>query len=137
MLVLDASVAAAWIIGDQATDQTDELLVRARQATALVPALFRFETTNLVVTAERSGRMTRTQAASALELLAGDWIRVTDAGGGPSDWLALARRHQSANLSAYDAAYLAAAIGLGKPLATLDARLRLAAAAEGVEILPA
>ncbi|MDR0626871.1 MAG: type II toxin-antitoxin system VapC family toxin [Bifidobacteriaceae bacterium] len=137
MLVLDASVAAAWIIDDEATDLTDELLVRARQETALVPALFRFETANLVVAAERRGRMTQAQASQALDLLAGDWIRLADAGSGPSRWLELSRRHQSINLSAYDAAYLATAITAAVPLATLDARLRHAASAEGVAVLPA
>ena len=136
MLVLDASVAAAWIIDDVATDLTDELLVRARQETALVPALFRFETANLVVTAERRGRMTQAQATQALDLLAGAWIRLTDAGSGPSRWLELARRHQGLNLSAYDAAYLATAIAAAMPLAPLDARLRQAASAEGVAVLP-
>jgi predicted nucleic acid-binding protein len=137
MLVLDASIAAAWIIDDEAGDQTDELLVRARQDTVLVPSLFRFETTNLILTAERRGRMTQRQTVEALKLLASDWIRTTDAAGGPVQWLELARRHRDTNLSAYDAAYLAVAVTSGRPLATLDARLRQAATTEGVEVLPA
>jgi predicted nucleic acid-binding protein len=40
-------------------------------------------------------------------------------------------------LSAYDAAYLALALAARLPLATFDRRLRDAAKAEGVAVLPA
>ena len=43
--------------------------------------------------------------------------------------LTLARRHR---LTAYDASYLALAIQEGVPLASLDRRLKEAAAAEGI-----
>ncbi|WP_426239734.1 PIN domain-containing protein [Pararhizobium sp. DWP1-1-3] len=48
--------------------------------------------------------------------------------------IGLARAHQ---LSAYDAAYLALAITEGLPLATLDKKLRQAAAAEAVQLFSA
>ena len=48
-----------------------------------------------------------------------------------SDTLNLARGH---NLTAYDAAYLELAIRLGLPLATIDAKLKVAAENVGVTL---
>lgn len=129
--VVDASMAAAWILPDEANIHSDRLLSRLIEGTAAAPTLFWHETRNLMVTAERRKRI---DAGGALEYLseirslsirdcgAGDDRRIID--------LALAR-----NLTAYDAAYLALAVSERLPLATLDRKLAYAAEAEGVPVL--
>ena len=82
---------------------------------------------------ERRGRISQADSATFIGLLEGLPIRIDDE---TSDHamkasLALARAQ---NLSVYDAAYLELAMRRGLPLATLDERLKTAAAATGVSI---
>ena len=130
--VIDASVTMAWCFDDEATDDTEGLLEQLCSDQAVVPALWQLEVTNVLLVAERRGRITEAQAARFLELLLHLPILVD---GSPTDVtavLAAGRRH---SLSAYDAAYLVLAERSAVPLGTLDGRLATACRAAGVPLL--
>ena len=126
--VPDASIAAAWLLPDEEAAPADLALDRLAGETASVPSLFWHELRNLLLSAERRGRIGQHHADASMARLRRLPIRCP---GEAEDHhvLALARRHR---LTAYDASYLALAIREGCPLASLDRRLNDAAAAEGV-----
>lgn len=133
--VLDCSIAVAWCFEDEASDACDVLLEQVRDEGALVPSLWHLEIANVMIQAERRGRIMTADVSLRLELL-GDLPIVTD-DETPSralhEILALARAE---NLTSYDAAYLELAMRRGLPLATNDKRLRNAGAHTGVKIIP-
>ncbi len=126
--VPDASVAAAWVLPDEDAALADLALDRLDRETARVPGVFWHELRNLLLSAERRGRIDGRHADASMARLRRLAIRCP----GEADdrhVMALARNHQ---LTAYDASYLALAIREGCALASLDQRLNRAAAAEGV-----
>jgi predicted nucleic acid-binding protein len=132
--VLDASVTLAWCFEDEATPGTDGLLERLAEDAAITPSLWELEVVNVLLLAERRGRITESQATRFVALLTQLPIHVDPAGADMEGVLAAGRHH---GLTAYDAAYLVLAEREGIPLATLDTRLRDAARAAGVPVLGA
>jgi predicted nucleic acid-binding protein len=134
-LVLDCSIAVSWCFEDEASEACDALLERVRDEGAFVPSLWHLELGNVMIQAERRGRIMSADVSTRLELI-GDLPIVTD-DETPSralhEILALARAE---NLTTYDVAYLELAIQRGLPLATNDKRLRNACANTGVQIIP-
>jgi predicted nucleic acid-binding protein len=132
-IVVDASLTAAWFFDDEASAPTDVLLRRVLDEGAWVPPLWVYEVANVLIIAERRSRLTQSQVTRASALLDQLPIRV---GAGQADRSSLLATARQANLTAYDAAYLMLAKGLGLPLATLDKDLAKAARAAGVTTLP-
>jgi predicted nucleic acid-binding protein len=131
--VLDASVTAAWCFSDEATSASDMLRDSLAERSAIVPKLWHVESANLLLVAERRGRITAERCMELLELLDGLPIETVDEADrirGPV--LRLARDHR---LTAYDAIYLDLALQSGLPIATRDDDLRRAARAERVALL--
>ncbi len=133
--VLDCSVAMSWCFEDEAAEATDALLERARDEEAAVPSLWHLEVGNVLLQAERRGRVSSADVTTRLELL-GELPIATD--GETSlralrEILTLARAEV---LTTYDAAYLELAMRRGLPLATKDHALREAAQRIGVKLLP-
>jgi len=133
--VVDSSVALAWCFRDETTPETSQLLDTVGAEGAAVPNLFHLETTNVLLLAERRGRMSATDTADQIALLGSLPLEVDQltAEVAAHATLSLARTHR---LTAYDAAYLELALRLRLPLATRDASLAAAAAAAGVALLP-
>ena len=132
--VVDASVTAAWCLGDDASKAGDRLLERLAREGAAVPGLWRWEVANMLIFAERKNRTDAAAVAERLELLDQLPIEV-DAEGFLQAWsttLAIARADE---LTAYDAAHLELAIRRGLPLATKDRPLARAARQRRVELL--
>lgn len=131
-LVVDASVVAGWVLGDEANAYSDSVAsLIAEGCRPVAPILLTWEITNLLVTAERRGRLTSgssTEILIQLGSLPWDWEKPP--GFSPLLHL-LARRH---GLTAYDAAYLLLAQERDLPLATLDQALRRAAQAERLKL---
>jgi predicted nucleic acid-binding protein len=124
------------VLEDEASEVCDALLERVRDEGALVPSLWQLELGNVMVQAERRGRIMSADVSTRLELI-GDLPIVTDDATPQRalhEVLALARAE---NLTTYDAAYLELAIRRGLPLATTDKRLRNAGINTGVQIIPA
>src|SRR3954453_3270594 len=130
-LVLDGSLTLAWYFADEADPYADAVAQGLATREAVVPSLWRLEIANALVVGERRKRSTEAQAAvfvARLELLPIVVDDETDARAW-GETIRLARAHQ---LSAYDAAYLELAMRRGLPLASLDERLKAAAAVVGV-----
>jgi predicted nucleic acid-binding protein len=133
VVVIDASVAVASIIKEERTPELLALRGRIAAGGALVPGLWWLEVANVLLLAERKGRLARADRLDALDVWAAFPIS-TDPETAPRAWsdtLALAEAHR---LTVYDAAYLELALRAGRPLATLDRELRDAAAARGVPL---
>jgi predicted nucleic acid-binding protein len=130
--VLDASVALAWCFEDEATSQTDAVLDRLAEDSAVAPSLWELEVVNVLLLAERRGRLTESQTARFVALLSQLPIHINSAEADMGAVLAAGRHH---GLTAYDAAYLVLAEREGVPLATTDGKLRKAAQAAGVPLL--
>lgn len=134
--VLDCSVAMAWCFEDESAGYADAVLGALEGAEALVPGLWSLEVANVLLVAERRGRISEAAAARFVELLRGLPISIDgeDAGRALGNVLSLARER---SLSSYDAAYLDLAMREGLPLATLDQRLRESALRSGVQVFQA
>ncbi|WP_157270862.1 type II toxin-antitoxin system VapC family toxin [Azohydromonas aeria] len=129
--VVDASVAAAWLLPDEATGYTDAALAATADGEVWVPALWLLEIGNLLLTAQRRRRIDaakRTELAAAAAALR---LRIDREPVGLVELDALAARH---GLTAYDAAYLELALRRKVALATLDEALLAAMKIEGVAL---
>ena len=133
--VLDCSIAVAWLFEDEATPETDALLDRLKEDSALVPGLWHLELGNVLAQAERRKRISAARMAAHLERL-GRLPIVTDTETERRafrETLTLARTH---GLTTYDAAYLELAMRRGVELATRDKALMRAARGVEVQTLP-
>jgi len=133
-LVVDCSIALAWLFHDEATPKTVALLNRLATETALVPAWWFVEITNVLAMAERKARITPAQSDAFIADLSKLAIERDDEGTNRAftHLLALCRTHR---LTSYDAIYLDLAIRRSLPLATLDGDLRKAAKKLGIGLL--
>ncbi|HEX4075779.1 MAG TPA: type II toxin-antitoxin system VapC family toxin [Candidatus Acidoferrales bacterium] len=124
--VLDCSIAMAWLFGDQAPTKTAALLRRLGTETALVPAWWFIEVTNVLALAERKGRVASTQSDAFIADLGKLGIERDDEAPDRAftNLLTLCRAHR---LTCYDAMYLELALRRDLPLTTLDEDLRKAA----------
>ena len=134
-LVLDASIVGCWCFHDE-HDARAELawdLLESKGEHALVPLHWWFEVRNLVLQAQRHGRVTEDytmQFLHGLERFAINLAPLPDQGA----VFALARKHR---LTFYDAAYLELAQREGFALATLDEQIIRAAHSENVPLVNA
>lgn len=133
--VLDASVTVAWCFEDEATPESWALLDALENGTAFVPALWLMEVANILVCAERRGRITADKADGFFAMLRTLPIRVEplEHGHALDAVRALARAER---LTAYDAAYLELARRMKLPIATRDNDLCAAAQRQGVVLYP-
>lgn len=131
--VVDASVTTCWLMPDESDALASLAYARLDRSDFVVPAIWWFETRNVLVTNERRGRIAGADLALAHEILT-ELPVVIDREPNETQLVGLARRHR---LTVYDAAYLELALRRAVPLVTLDAALARAAAAERVELLGA
>lgn len=131
--VLDCSVSAAWFLQDETSARATNVFKRLRSEEALVPPLWPIEMANVLVVAERRGRISVADSQRAVELvLALPIVIEADDGTILKRLASVAREHR---VSAYDACYLELAHREGLPLATLDSRLTKAAKRTGIPLL--
>lgn len=129
--VLDGSVTLTWFFEDETDAYAESVENALARAKAFVPMIWWLEVGNAVVVGERRGRTSEAKATAFLSLLKRLPI-MADSETIVRAWresLSLARAHE---LSVYDASYLEVALRRGLPLATLDDKLKKAAAAVGV-----
>jgi predicted nucleic acid-binding protein len=129
--VLDSSLALSWYFRDEMDPYADAVAASFPAVRAAVPVIWPLEIANALLTGERRNRSTEAQATRWLAYLRSLPVAVDEETGDRawSDTLRLARGH---GLSAYDAAYLELSLRRALPLASLDAKLKAAAAAAGV-----
>jgi predicted nucleic acid-binding protein len=131
--VLDASVAMAWALPDEASAYSDLMLERLVAGKAWVPNLWPYELANGLLMAQKRSRITAAQRVAFVEQVLKLPIEVDH----PSTRAVLetlALLAEQYGLTAYDAAYLDLALRKGTPLITQDKALMLAAERAGVEI---
>jgi len=136
-MVLDASVAIAWCFEDESNAFTEAVLDQLPAGTkVLTPAIWPFEVANALLVAERRKRVTLAQATAMLQRIARLPISVDPIQPGLAfdQILSVARQN---GLTEYDAAYVELALREALPLATLDGKLRRAAARIGVTLVTA
>ena len=124
----------AWLFHDEATAKTAALLNRLATETALVPAWWFIEITNVLAMAECKGRITSNQSDAFIADLNKLGIERDDEGPDRAFTylLALCRTHR---LTSYDAIYLDLAVRRSLPLVTLDDDLRKRAKKLGISLL--
>lgn len=124
--VVDNSVVMTWCFQDQVDPYAEAVLDSLTEAGAVVPAIWPSEVINVLLVAERNGRLHEADSVRFVSLLGQLPIMVDRSW--PErlmkDLLAIGRTH---NLSGYDTAYLELAMRQGLPIATIDQRLLEAA----------
>jgi predicted nucleic acid-binding protein len=133
--VVDSSIALTWCFEDEASPETDDLFGRVRDDGAIVPGLWHLELSNVLLLAEKHGRISRTDIALRLELIADLPISV-DQETAPRSWREILTLARAEALTTYDAAYLELAVRRGLPLMTRDRELADAAKRLGLAVFP-
>jgi predicted nucleic acid-binding protein len=133
-IVLDSSVALAWVYSDETTAAVREVFDQLRESGAWVPGLWRLEVANILEMGVRRGRHDADFRDSTLADFALLPIQV-DPETDRHAWGATAKLAARHRLTLYDACYLELALRRGLPLATLDQDLRRAACAEKMSLL--
>ena len=136
LFVLDATVSAGWIFRDQADAYGDSVLSALRSGSCIAPALWKLETANILLTAERKGKISRMDSEHAVAALQDLPIEVASEDG--ERYLGAARDlGRNYPLSAYDAVSLDTALREGLPLATKAAALAKSIRAAGGAVFKA
>ena len=138
-VVLDASVAAAWLLPDEASEASRRVYVRTRRGSLVLhaPELWLWECGQIIAAAVKRRRLTADDALLTWSVLDAIRVRVELAAPAPAQVraaLVLALDH---GVSLHDAGYLWLASSLRLPLLTRDsvlARAARAAAVEGVDL---
>lgn len=130
MFILDCSVTMTWCFEDEQSDDSyaSQILTLLETESALVPRLWHLEVLNVLFVAERKRRIIAQDSDNFLSFLSTlpietDAMPVTIQ---DREIISLARKYQ---LSSYDTAYLALAVGEEVLLATQDRGLTAAAKA--------
>jgi predicted nucleic acid-binding protein len=133
--VVDSSIALTWCFEDEASPETDRLFERVRDEGAIVPGLWHLELGNVLLQAERRGRISSGDLALRLTLIA-DLPIVIDPETTGRAWREILSLARTEALTVYDAAYLELAIRRGLTLMTRDSELAAAAKRNGIIVLP-
>ena len=135
-LVIDASVALAWIYAREKVTEAecaDQVLQTIIEMATVVPPLWHIEIANALLVGERRKLITEAQTIDFLTRLSHLPINVDDAtpAARQDQVMALAREH---GLTSYDATYLDLALRTGAVLATFDVKLAEAMQRAGGEL---
>ena len=130
-MVLDASIALAWLFREEHCGLADQVIRDGLTSECAAPALFWLETANVLHVRLRRNKLSLEDRDAALRDLWDLTIASDTEAGRLPDIVALSDRH---SLTVYDAAYLELAKRLGGTLATLDAKLAAAGRAEGLDV---
>jgi predicted nucleic acid-binding protein len=133
-LVLDSSVALAWVYQDENSQLANDVQQRVVVDGASVPAIWRLEVANGLRTGIRRGRITQNERDHALSEFGRLNILVDDETDRHA-WGATLRLSDQLGVTPYDASYLELAQRLGLPVASLDIRLRAAARAADIQAI--
>lgn len=133
-LVLDCSVTVAWFFEDEFTPYSESIrqLVLQQATSAIVPAIWSSEISNVLFQAERRKRISTDKVNRALHVLSQlpievDYLPIGNMG----HVMHLCRKH---TLTSYDATYLELAIRKNGSLATQDKNLLQAAKTEAATL---
>jgi predicted nucleic acid-binding protein len=132
---LDCSATLPWLFASEATTATNRLLDDLTAgARAWVPALWHLELGNVLLAAQRRGRIDKAGIERFFSALAVYDIQV-DPKTVEVAWTKTFYLGETFGLTMYDAVYLELALRRGLPLATLDEQLRAAMRKAGGRLL--
>ena len=136
-VVLDASVAAAWLLPDQASEASRSVYVRSRRGSLELhaPELWLWECGNIVAGAVRRQRLGADDALLTWSVLDAIRVRVEFTAPAPAQARAALVLGLDLGLSLYDAVYLWLAKSLRLPLLTIDAAMAKAARSADVTVV--
>ncbi len=134
--VIDCSIALTWCFEDEASPETDALFEQVRDEGAVVPGLWHLELGNVLLQAEKRGRISARDVAARFELIAALPIYV-DQETTARAWREILTLARAQRLTVYDATYLELAARRSLRLFTLDGDLAQAAMRTGVIVVPA
>ena len=135
-LVIDCSVTMAWCFEDEGNELADKVLDHLADTEAWVPSLWAFEVANVLLVAERRGRLTPADSIRFVTLLSDLPISI-DGSAHERAFGPVLSNGRDLGLSAYDATYLELAMRLGAEMATGDEKLRAACRTSGVPVFDA
>jgi predicted nucleic acid-binding protein len=130
--VIDASVTGPLVLPDETQAMIPATFDLILHAALVAPLHWRFEIANLLLIAQRRGRINDAQRFTAIERLEQMDVAI-DVQSGDQAWLTSFDIAQSDGLTVYDAAYIELARRLGCGLLTYDRALAKAAIARGIE----
>jgi len=131
-LVLDCSAVVPWFLEDEANDWSELLLTDLPLYDLHVPALWHLEIPNVLLTAERRGRIS---ADTRLGLLARASRLPVSTDTYVVPLIEISRLAVEYGITTYDASYLELAARLNSTLATQDRALAAAAKRRSVNII--
>lgn len=133
MIVIDASIALAWCLGDDQDELAERVLARVVMEAAAAPAHWPMEVANGMWAAERRGRLQPADSERARRLLGDLDIEIV-----PVELAtvttAVLETARDLGLSVYDATYLDLARFRDVAIATLDEDLMRACRMSGVPL---
>jgi predicted nucleic acid-binding protein len=132
-LVIDTSAALSWCFEDEASPESDALFEQVRDEGAVVPGLWHLEVANVLLQAEKRGRIASSDVTMRLNLIA-ELPITTDNEMSARAWREILTLARVEGLTTYDAAYLELAIRRSLSLQTKDAALLDAAKRNGVSV---
>jgi len=132
-VVIDNSVVMSWCFEDEASQYAYNVLESLRYVRAIAPVIWPLEVGNVLVVAERKGRLQYVDCIQFWELLSELPIEV-DGQVSEKVMMNVYTLAREAQLSTYDASYLELAMRKKIPLATSDKALLRAARKFDIEI---
>ena len=134
--VMDASVTAAWLLPDQASEHTRKLYaaIRRDEVEPQAPNAWQWECASILANGVRSGRIPSSAVEGLWSVLDAIRHRVELHDLAPAQHKAVLAVAIDAGVSQYDAGYLWLARSLDLPLATFDPQLIQAAPQAGVRL---
>ena len=135
-LVLDASMALAWMFDDERTPAADRVLGLVEEEGADVSSLWPLEIANALRSATRRGRCDEAFVDRSLADFGRLGIAV-DPETAARAWCDIKDLSRAEDVTIYDAAYLELALRRACPLASADRSLIGAARRRGLEVLTA
>lgn len=133
-IVVDASVALAWMMPDEDAGSTREILNTVIEHGAYAPSIWPAEVANALLAAVRRQRITGPQRRTAIRALRDLPVNI-DHISPEVAWTTLSDMAEDLGLTVYDAAYLEVALRRAMPLATLDKALKRAAVSAGARLV--
>ena len=130
-LIVDASVAVAWFVRNQATAYTDRIRRQARGERLHVPAVWPLEFSNALRQLERRKLLSERQVNTIIDLVEPLDIVVHKDTPASRRLLTMAKEH---DLTTYDASYLDLALTLRYPVACRDGTLKDALRTAGLKL---
>ena len=131
--VLDCSATMPWILANDESGYTDDVLNALAGSTAVVPAIWPLEVANVLLVFERKQHISSRHSTTFMHALVQLPITAESTPQGRI-FGRIYELGEEYSLSAYDAAYLEVCLRHEIPLATLNNRLRHAVSASGAGI---